>query len=163
MVQVRDFRADDAATIRSMMQRLAQQRKESTHHLVLKGEFERFFPAYLQSFLNNPDSVMKIAESEGKVVGYAIATRARQAAFYKYQHVAQVTDIFVEESARGKGAGHGLLEALEAWAKKSKLQALEVDVFPEHSEEIKSLEGLGFIRSRIKFLRPIEGRKVAVR
>lgn len=156
MVVIRDFRESDAPAVREMMRKLAAQRKESQHDLVLKDEYARFFKGYLTSFLKNPDAVMKIAESEGKVVGYAIATRGRAAPFFKYQRVAQLSDVYVDESQRNKGVAHELLRALEEWARKSGLQAIEVDVFPEHAQEIRSLQGLGFQEYRIKFLRPLD-------
>src|SRR5688572_22678910 len=94
MVVIRDFKEADATRVRDMMRRLAQQRGESTHHLVLKDQYSRFFPAYLLGFLKNPDSVMKLAEVDGKVVGYVIATRGREPQFYKYSKVAQLNDVF---------------------------------------------------------------------
>jgi GNAT superfamily N-acetyltransferase len=157
MVIVRDLREADAPAVRDMMQRLAQQRRESSHHLVLKQEYSRFFGAYLQSLLKNPDSVIKVAEADGRVVGYAIATRSRAPEFYKFSKVAHLSDVFVDEAHRKQGIAHQLLQALEGWARKSGLQALEVDVFPEHEQEIRSLEGLGFTRYRIKYLRPLSG------
>lgn len=156
MVVIRDYRDADAPRVRDMMRRLAQQRGESTHHLVLKEEYARFFPAYLQSFLKNPDSMMKLAEADGKVVGYLIATRGREPQYYKYSKVAHLNDVFVEDAFRNRGVAHQLLVALEEWAKKAGLQAIEVDVFPEHTQEIRSLQGLGFNEYRIKFLRPLE-------
>jgi GNAT superfamily N-acetyltransferase len=156
MVLIRDFRPGDASAVHDMMQRLAAQRKESSHQMVLKDEYARFFPAYLESFLKDKDSVMKIAEDGGNVVGYAIATRAREAAFYKYSKVARLSDVFVADSHRKKGAGHALLDALCDWAKKNGLQAIEVDVFPDHVQEIQGLEGLGFFQYRVKLLRPLD-------
>lgn len=155
MVEIRDFREADAPVVRSMMQRLADQRKESTHHLVLKQAYASFFPAYLQSFLSDPDSVMKVAEANGAVVGYAIATRSRAPEFYRYSRRARLTDVFVEEAHRGHGVARALLAALEEWARRAQLQALEVEVFPQHEEEIKSLMALGFTQDRIRFLRPL--------
>jgi len=156
MVLIRDYRKEDAPAVRDMMQRLAKQRRESSHEMVLRDEYARFFPAYLESFLQNPDSIMKVAESNGKVIGYAIATRGREAPFFKYSRVAKLSDVYVEESQRKHGVAHDLLASLEDWATRSGLQALEVDVFPEHSEEIRALQGLGFVEYRIKFLRPLE-------
>jgi GNAT superfamily N-acetyltransferase len=156
MVLIRDYRDRDANAVRGMMQRLAQQRRESSHAMVLRAEYARFFPAYLQSFLENPDSVMKVAESGDQVVGYAIATRSREAPFFKYSRVAKLSDVYVEESHRKQGVAHLLLASLEDWARQTGLQAIEVDVFPEHSEEIRALQGLGFAEYRIKFLRPLE-------
>ncbi len=155
MVQVRDFRESDGPAVREMMKTLATQRKESDHHLVLKDEYARFFGNYMMSFLKNPDAVVKVAEDNAEVVGYAVATRGREAAFFKYSQIAILSDIFVRPDQRGKRVASLLLEALTQWAKAQKLQAIEVNVFPDHEEEIASLKALGFFASRIKMLRPL--------
>lgn len=159
MVQVRDFREADGQAVREMMKTLATQRKESDHHLILKDEYARFFGNYMLGFLKNPDSVVKVAEEDGEVVGYAVATRGREAAFFKYSQVAMLTDVFVRPDQRGKRVATLLLEAITQWARGQKLQAIEVNVFPDHQEEIDSLKALGFFASRIKMLRPLEDAK----
>ena len=156
MVLVRDFRENDGAAVRDMMKTLATQRRESDHHLVLKDEYARFFGSYMLSFLKNPDACVKIAEDNGTVVGYAVATRGREAAFFTYSQVALRSDVFVRPDVRGKGVGAQLLEAITQWAKTQKLQAIEVNVFPDHKEELESLQALGFFPSRIKMLRPLD-------
>lgn len=163
MIVVRDFRDPDAPAVRDMMTRLARQRKESDHDLVLKAEYERFFGAYMAGFLKNPDAVVKVGEEDGKVVGYAIAVRAREPQYYRYNQVARLTDVFVQESHRHRGAARELLDAISDWAQKAKLQAIEVDVFPEHREEAEALLGLGFLEYKVKLLRPLKDAIPAVR
>lgn len=155
MAIVRDFRDADGPAVREMMKTLATQRKESDHHLVLKDEYARFFATYMTSFLGNPDAVVKVAEDGGQVVGYAVATRGREAAFFKYSQVAVLSDVFVRDSHRGKGVARALLAAIQDWASAQRLQAIEVNVFPDHTEEIEALKALGFFASRIKMLRPL--------
>ena len=159
MVLVRDFRESDGPAVRDMMKTLATQRRESDHHLVLKDEYARFFGNYMMGFLKNPDAVVKVAEDAGQVVGYAVATRGREAAFFKYSQVALLSDVFVSPAVRGKGVGSALLEAITTWARAQKLQAIEVNVFPDHQAEIDSLQALGFFPSRIKMLRPLDDPK----
>lgn len=156
-VKIRDFQESDAPAVRDMMTKLARQRRESTHDLVLKSEYERFFGAYMMGFLKNADAVVKVAEDNDVVCGYAIASRSREPQFYKYSQTAKLTDVFVKESHRGRGVARLLLAAMEEWARAVKLQALEVDVFPEHKEEAQALLGLGFFEYRIKLLRPLKG------
>ena len=162
MVTIRSFRETDAPIVRDMMTRLAKQRKESSHDLVLKSEYERFFPAYMLGFLKNPDAVVKVAEEGGKVIGYAIAVRAKEPQYYRYHQVARLTDAFVQDAYRGKGVGRQLFDAIGEWAKQAQLQALEVDVFPEHKEETKALLGLGFFEYKVKLLRPLQEAKAQV-
>jgi GNAT superfamily N-acetyltransferase len=156
MVTIREFRETDGDAVRAMMKSLATQRKESDHSLVLKDEYQRFFSKYMLGFLQNPDAVVKVAEDGGQVVGYVVASRGREASYYKYANVAILSDVFVKESHRGKGLARLLIAAIEQWARAAKLQAIEVNVFPDHQEEMESLKGLGFFEYRIKMLRPLD-------
>lgn len=156
MVTIRDFRETDGEAVRAMMKSLATQRRESDHSLVLKDEYQRFFAGYMLGFLKNPDAVMKVAEDQGQVVGYVVATRGRDASYMRYANVAILSDVFVKESHRGKGLARLLIAAIEQWARSAKLQAIEVSVFPDHKQEMESLEGLGFFQYRIKMLRPLD-------
>jgi GNAT superfamily N-acetyltransferase len=159
-VKVRAFKDSDAESVRTMMAALAQQREESTHQVVLRDSFHRFFPAYMKGLLENPDAFVRVAEDAGKVVGYAVAMRGRDQPFLKYNRVALLNDVYVVDSHRSKGVGRLLLDAVRAWGKKQGLDAIEVHVFPEHEEELQALEKLGFFRSRIKLLCPLDDEKV---
>lgn len=156
MATIREFRESDGDVVREMMKSLASQRKESDHSLVLKDEYQRFFAKYMLGFLQNPDAVVKVAEDGGQVVGYVVATRGRDASYYKYSNVAILSDVFVKTSHRGKGLARQLIDAIEGWARSAKLQAIEVNVFPDHREEMESLRRLGFFEYRIKMLRPLD-------
>lgn len=155
MVQVRPFREEDAPAVHRMMTQLAKQREESTHQMVLKKEYNRFFKSYMLGLLDNPDAVVCVAEDDGQVIGYAVATRGRDQPFMRFSHVAILNDIFVEKGQRNEGVGKQLLAALRAWAQQQDLEALEVQVFPEHDEEIDMLQKLGFFQYRVKMLFPL--------
>lgn len=156
MVTIREFEEKDAATVRGMMRKLAEQREESTHQMVLKQEYDRFFSGYMMGLLRNPDSAVRVAEDDGDVVGYAVATRGRDQPFMRFSRTAVLNDMFVDEGRRNEGVGKQLLESLREWAREVGVDALEVQVFPEHDEEIASLKKLGFFQYRIKMLCPLE-------
>lgn len=156
MVTIRDFREQDAPVVRRMMQKLAEQREESTHQMVLKKEYDRFFPSYMMGLLRNPDSAVRVAEEDGGVIGYAVATRGRDQPFMRFSRVAVLNDMYVAEDHRNEGVGKELLASLRAWARESGLEALEVHVFPGHEQELASLKKLGFFQYRIKMLCPLE-------
>jgi GNAT superfamily N-acetyltransferase len=138
-----------------MMTRLAELREGSTHQMVLKKEYNRFFKSYMLGLLDNPDAVVCVAEDDGQVVGYAVATRGRDQPFMKFSHVAVLNDMYVEEDHRNTGVGRQLLAALRTWAQEQNLDALEVQVFPEHEQEIDLLQKLGFFQYRLKMLCPL--------
>jgi GNAT superfamily N-acetyltransferase len=155
MVDVRPFREEDAPAVHRMMTRLAELREGSTHQMVLKKEYNRFFKSYMLGLLDNPDAVVCVAEDDGQVVGYAVATRGRDQPFMKFSHVAVLNDMYVEEDHRNTGVGRQLLAALRTWAQEQNLDALEVQVFPEHEQEIDLLQKLGFFQYRLKMLCPL--------
>lgn len=156
MVTIREFREQDAPTVRGMMRKLAKQREESTHQMVLKKEYDRFFSSYMMGLLRNPDSAVRVAEEDGEVIGYAVATRGRDQPFMRFSRTAVLNDMFVDEKHRNEGVGKELLESLRTWAKEAGVDALEVQVFPEHEDEVASLRKLGFFQYRIKMLCPLE-------
>ncbi len=156
MVTIREFREDDSTAVRGMMRKLAEQREESTHQMVLKKEYDRFFSSYMMGLLRNPDSAVRVAEEDGDVIGYAVATRGRDQPFMRFSRTAVLNDMFVDEERRNEGVGKQLLESLRAWAREAGVDALEVQVFPEHDDEVASLKKLGFFQYRIKMLCPLE-------
>jgi phosphinothricin acetyltransferase len=91
-----------------------------------------------------------VAELDGEVAGWcALVLYSQRAA---YRGVAEVS-IYVAESARGRGVGRTLLEALVASARGGGLWTLQAGIFPENEASVALHRSLGFrdvgIRERI--------------
>lgn len=82
-----------------------------------------------------------VAEEEGGVVGFAAVspTSARPV----YSGVVEVM-VYVAESARGRGVGTALLEALVEASEAAGLWTLIAGIFPENTASIRAHERVGF-------------------
>jgi GNAT superfamily N-acetyltransferase len=70
-----------------------------------------FDEAYLQAVEQADDHILFVADDDGAVVGYALATIARL--FYTNGDSAQLQELVVDERARGRGIGSLLVATIE--------------------------------------------------
>lgn len=82
-----------------------------------------------------------VAEEEGAVVGFAaLSPMSRRPV---YAGVAEVM-VYVAESARGRGMGTRLLEALVAASEEAGIWTLTAGIFPENEASIRAHHRAGF-------------------
>ena len=77
----------------------------------------------LSELVANPNGLLLVAEEEDEIVGM-LGALAFPHYFNKQHTVCQELFWWVEEKARGTGAGRGLLQAAEAWTKELGAKAL---------------------------------------
>jgi phosphinothricin acetyltransferase len=82
-----------------------------------------------------------VMRDEDKVVGWAALSPVSKRDVYR--GVAEVT-VYVTESARGKGFGRALLEALIAESEKNGLWTLQASIFPENTASVELHLRCGF-------------------
>ena len=82
-----------------------------------------------------------VMREEEKVLGWAALSPVSKRAVYR--GVAEVT-VYVTESARGKGIGRVLLEALIAESEKNGIWTLQASIFPENVASVALHLNCGF-------------------
>jgi len=82
-----------------------------------------------------------VMRDEDMVLGWAALSPVSKRAVYK--GVAEVT-VYVTESARGKGIGRALLEALIAESEKNGIWTLQASIFPENTASVELHLRCGF-------------------
>ena len=82
-----------------------------------------------------------VATENGSVVGWAALSPTSARACYAgvVEH-----SVYVAESARGRGFGHALMEALLASAAEHGIWTIQTSVFPENTASVALHERLGF-------------------
>ncbi len=90
--------------------------------------------ASYRQFLGDPDAGLFLAETGGRVIGFAAATTYPTMRFGRRGHV---EDLVVEEKFRTKGVGHRLLEYVERWARREGVTHLST-VIGLHREASRS-------------------------
>jgi L-amino acid N-acyltransferase YncA len=82
-----------------------------------------------------------VAELDGELVGWATLTRV--SARPCYAGVAE-NSVYISESARGRGVGRALMEALLAGADAAGIWTIQTSVFPENEASLALHERAGF-------------------
>ena len=136
-VRVRRAVPGDEALILGFIRDLAEYEKLS--HEVVATE------AHLNAtlFCDAPKAFALIAEGEGKPLGFALY-------FFNYstflgKHGLYLEDLFVHESARGKGAGKALLSALAQIAIENDCGRMEWSVLDWNAPSIAFYKSLGAV------------------
>ena len=97
-----------------------------------------------------------VMRDEETVIGWAALSPVSKRDVYR--GVAEVT-VYVTESARGKGIGRALLEALIAESEKNGIWTLQASIFPENTASVELHLRCGFRevgrRERIAMLRGV--------
>lgn len=95
-------RVEDAPAVRALLSQVGVQFAEDS---------ETFNAAYAAVLEHHEDHLLFVAERDGAVVGYALATVARL--FYTNGDTAQIHELVVDESSRSHGVGSQLVSAVE--------------------------------------------------
>lgn len=153
---IRNYEERDSNTVKEMMRALIKLRGLKTRFIMLSAAYDAYFAPYLKGVVKGGDSVVKVAEDRGRIVGYAIGNKASEPSPAEHTRVAELVDMYVAESHRGIGVAAGLLQGLEDWAKSKNLTAVVVNAFPQLEEELTALRSLGFHDWRVKLIHVIE-------
>jgi GNAT superfamily N-acetyltransferase len=73
-----------------------------------------------------------IAEDAGTALGWALVGREQNAVYVREDErvYANISELYVDEKARGKGVGQALIAACEEWARGQKLGVVMIGVLP---------------------------------
>jgi len=118
--------------------------------------FETDAPSWEKWNENHLAIARLVMRDEESVLGWAALSPVSKRDVYR--GVAEVT-VYVTESARGKGIGRALLEALIAESEKNDIWTLQASIFPENTASVELHLRCGFRevgrRERIAMLRGV--------
>jgi RimJ/RimL family protein N-acetyltransferase len=102
---------------------------------------------YIRALQRHPDAALFVAELDtGELVGRLSLMRDPHPAS---SHVADL-GLMVAMGYRRLGIGTALMEAAESWARESKIEKLELHVFPYNTAAIALYEKLGYEREGLR-------------
>ncbi|MEM3703466.1 MAG: GNAT family N-acetyltransferase [Candidatus Bathyarchaeia archaeon] len=115
----------------------------------LPSEFQS--PSWILKNIKGENTVVFVAEVEGKIVGYSLGWVSQPWA-YKGKR-GYICDCFVEMSYRRRGIGKALVKAMLEWFMAKGVDCVEADVYSNNIPSLKMFKKLGFeeIFKRLRF------------
>ncbi|MEM1538900.1 MAG: GNAT family N-acetyltransferase [Candidatus Bathyarchaeia archaeon] len=149
-VKIRHADEKDLQGIVRLSQKLG--RDESTMDSMISpppSEFQS--PSWILKNIRGENTVVFVAEVEGKIVGYSLGWVSQPWA-YKGKR-GYICDCFVEKSYRRHGIGKALIKAMLEWFIEKGVECVEADVYSNNIPSLKLFKKLGFeeIFKRLRF------------
>lgn len=144
VVAIRSLEEDDIDGVCELWQELAQMREEITETRILNEDAPDYFFGYATGLLQRRDSLCLVADDDGELVGYLIATKQRRPPIYHHTRVAYLSDAYIQKSHRRKGIMKQFAQELEAWAQREGVTAIDVQVFQNNEMARDIYRHLGF-------------------
>ncbi|HCI81402.1 MAG TPA: hypothetical protein DHW02_17115 [Ktedonobacter sp.] len=144
-VHIRLATPHDYATIAEIAQE-SQNLHERAHPDIYNKDTPGFTEEHIRHLIEGELTAVYVAEEENTIVGYELLRVHTPSYFdvFKPQTIAEISDIAVTETMRGKGVGYLLFEAVKEWAKSREAQRLELTVweFNRHARAFYERQGM---------------------
>lgn len=149
-VRVRHAGVEDLQQIVKLSKKLGKD--ESTMDSMissLPSEFQK--PTWILKNIKGENTVVFVAEVNGKIVGYSLGWVSQPWA-YKGKR-GYICDCFVEKTYRRRGIGRALIEAMLNWFVDKGVECVEADVYSSNTPSLMLFKGLGFeeVFKRLRF------------
>ena len=107
-----------------------------------KSGWEERYKNLLQDIFNNAESLVVVAEDEGKIVGFVNSTVSNM--FGDGPQHAYIDNTIIIKEYRGKGIGKKLYEYLENIFREQGVEGVTTDIFDNNDDSVKFHERLGY-------------------
>jgi len=146
MITVRLAKLDDAEIIARQTSRVQQLHNEALPDIFKPPSADLFPPQKLAALLQDRESIVAVAEIDGRIVGHIYATIANRAenAFHQPDAHMHIHQIGVEDDARRQGVGMALIDFIRDRARALGLTDIRVDHWAFNARAGGFFEACGF-------------------
>ncbi|PSP20140.1 hypothetical protein BRC62_00675 [Halobacteriales archaeon QH_10_67_13] len=110
---------------------------------------------HLRARIDDERSLVCVAREEG-LLGYAAAELQMPPPIFEQRQACHVNELFVRESARRRGVGTRLLEAVEAWAADNDCDRLTLTVDADNRPARELYAAAGYGTTRETMTKPVD-------
>lgn len=116
-------------------------------------ELDPLFFQQFEEILADKNGIYYVYEENSHILGMVIARKKKigDISIMKKREVYFIEDIVVEETARNKGIGRQLYQAIEKKAAEDRMDAVELNVWACNEEAIRFYEALGMSVKNMRF------------
>jgi diamine N-acetyltransferase len=146
MIAVRLATLNDAGVIERQMSSIERLHNEALPMIFKPPSADLFPPQTLTALIQDPNSIVAVAEASGKVIGHIygeVVTRAEDE-LHRADSYLYIYQIGVDNDARRQGAGTALIAFVRDWARAFGLRALQLDHYAFNAHARDFFEACGF-------------------
>ena len=159
MVAVRLATTDDAEIIARQTSTVQQLHTDALPDIFRPPSAELFPPQRLATLIRDPNSIVAVAEMDGKVVGHiygAVVNRAENAFNRPGSHI-YIHQIGVDEECRRRGVGTALVAFVLDKARVMGVTSVHVDHWAFNARAASFFEACGFSPMKIVMRQTLKG------
>jgi GNAT superfamily N-acetyltransferase len=146
MVSVREARRDDYDELCAVIKGLDVMHADAIPRFFRHFDGAARSPEWFADALDNPDSLLLVAEQEGVIVGFlwALVRQSPDTAMHVPRRWLLVDNVGVTESHRGQGVGRALMAHAHDWALRQGIHEVELMVWEFNQGAIAFYAELGY-------------------
>jgi len=124
-------------------------------HIRLKKDSRESFQKFIKKQIKSTDSLVSIAEIDGKPIGYALSFIKRNIPVFAMDKIGYISDMYIEKEYNGMGIGSKLKNEAVRWFKKKNIKNISLIVFHDNEHARKVYEKWGFFNYSIEMRKGI--------
>ena len=99
---------------------------------------------FLGKWIRSRKAKVFVAEADGSIVGFMIATMNKLASVYEHSHEIHIEGLFIREGYRRGGIGKKLISQAETWAKEQGIYSIGLTVLVKNKNAFSAYKKMGF-------------------
>jgi len=143
-VEIRKAKAADIAFVIGLWQGMMEETGEAESRLEAKEGGEVIWARWAGERMRDENSLVLVAEKEGRLIGYCMGCIEKALPIHKTKEHGYISDVYVEESERGKGLGAELARRALDFFRERGLQAVQITVAVKNEKAQEFWKKLGF-------------------
>lgn len=142
--KIRKAGSEDLDAIGTLWQELMDFHRERDPHFVTASDGQAQFKEFIAGHIAADTSCVLIAESDGDLAGYCLATMAKYPPVFESRDYGAVFDLAVTARCRRTGIGEKMYRAAEAWFAEHGVHRIEIRVMVANEISTAFWKKMGF-------------------
>ena len=123
---------------------LLKQHSDLDPYFTAVESVDKVYRKFLESCLNADGKLLLVAESNDKLMGYAVGVIQERSSIFEITENGYINDVFVAEEYRERGIAKKFLKELKQWFESKNIKYVELTVHAKNSIGKKTWAHFGF-------------------
>jgi GNAT superfamily N-acetyltransferase len=143
-ISIRKANMNDLITVQDLNHKLFLWDLERDPKLNIDWPYQEAGESYFKRRISGEHGVCFVAEQGGKIVGYVAGSVKKEIDSPDTVLRSELENIYIEEQARGKGAGKLLTQELITWCKQNGAKSILVSAYYYNHDAVRFYQNNGF-------------------